>query len=660
MALIVFPRFVGSASGGGGGGGDATQLADWVTRSTATGVVQAIRFDSSSAVSTYTHQDGQQANVTRNATGGVIGDGSLRIDFPAATGANPGGWRAPMNSSWTTDGQGFGSTEHYVQYRVKLGKNILRQSTGGGGNKFSIFGEYKFSSPNSSGSHTSCEVVVNNQNWRQSLFAYREHPVSGTTGFDTSDGVGIHLQPAVDRGAGVSDNNYRYALYESGLGSTGCWYWQEETWITVYIRLKIVDYGGTGTGNEIDIYAAREDESTYTQLFNNRDFRIGSDSLVPNGNNGVWFTIYDTNRTSAAFDTYAEWDQLIVSTLPIACPLPLTTKPTWITSGASSTRAWFNQAIQIDDAQTYTEPPGGTKSGICAYSGAALIGKKVIIAGGGHADSSANAVIALDLSVNTPAYSLLRSPTASVTADVTHYGDGRPSSRHTGWEIQGISQRDRVFFFGAWALYGVAIATNKVDAFDMTGLDYEADGTWGTISGLQSGNAPNGLAQDRDGNVWVACCGNNNVYKWTQSTATWSTPLSLPATFYDTCLAYDPVRHRMVYFHSTAGRYIDCAANTSTAITWGGSQAAQIDKGSQAFWCNDIGRFLYKKFSSQTVYSIHPETYAAEVFTTTGSTPSITSTGYDNVYGRFNWVPSLGTVFLIQTNSANFYAFRTR
>lgn len=296
-----------------------TALQDWVNRSTAAGVTQAIRFDTSSAVTTYRHGDGQQANVIRNATDGIIGDGCLEVTVPSADGANSGAWRCPVINGMT-DGQGFGSSDWYVQFRVKLGPNRLTPSVDGGGFKFCNMSEYIPSSPNSSRSHASNEIVLNNQNWYGILTSYREHPVSGPTLLDRTDGNGIHLQTAVDKGAGVSDPFARYCLYQSGNASSGCWFFNEQEWFTVYMRIRIVDYGGTGTGNQFDLWVARPGETSYTQLQDVRDFRIGSDGALPQGINGIWLLPYDTNRSSASYSTWQRYDQVIVSTQPIICP----------------------------------------------------------------------------------------------------------------------------------------------------------------------------------------------------------------------------------------------------------------------------------------------------------------------------------------------------
>jgi hypothetical protein len=257
----------------------------------------------------------------------VIGDGCLRFDHLAADDEQAGNWRAPLNSSWTNDTDGFGEgTEWFCQYRVKLGPDRLIEpnySGGPGGFKLSIFGQYQFSSPNSSRSHTGHEIVIGNGFAAQGIYyAYREttdEEGGGEDPFqvDVGGSIGIKLQPAVDHGSGT--DNQRYCRYNGGNASVGCYFFTLDEWLTIYTRIKIAEFGGT-TGNEFDMYFARPGDTQYTQLYNNRDFLIGTDNEAINGQNGIWFLPYDTGRASASYDTWHKHDQLIVSTQPIAVP----------------------------------------------------------------------------------------------------------------------------------------------------------------------------------------------------------------------------------------------------------------------------------------------------------------------------------------------------
>lgn len=436
---------------------------DWAARSTAAGVVQAIRFASSASVTSYTHSGASSVNVVHDPADGVIGDGCLRINVPSTAGADSGAWRAPLNAAWTADGQGFGASEFYIQYRVKFGANRLTPSSGGGGFKVMNLAEYKFSSPNSSQSHTGNEIVMNNGYWYGVPLMYREHPSTGPTDLNFVDGNGIHLQTAVDNGAGVSDPYARYCLYQSGSASAGCYPWYVNEWLTIYLRLKIVSYGGSGAGNELDMYIARDGETNYTQLQNFRDFVIGSDSAVPNGVNGIWFLPYDTNRTSASYDTYHKYDQLIVSTQPIACPQAraLGDAPSWFTSLAEKTWAtpvsnWIGASGVKDPlADSTNAGTSGHHSVYDAYNG--LVTDQAIktigaMANGGHNDYYGNEVYALDFRQSSPAWVRLRdASTHTGSGSLTKFADGRPCSLHTGTSLAGYN--------GVWCITGMT-ATN--------------------------------------------------------------------------------------------------------------------------------------------------------------------------------------------------------
>lgn len=310
-------------------GGGSGFLADWNNRSTAAGVKQAIRFNLSANVTNWRHLDGDEANITRDATAGLIGDGAMLITHPAASGASPGAWRIPFDSS--TNGSTPAGTifvgvsnpvAYYRQYMVKLGTGMLTPSNGGGGFKLSIQGEYRFSAPNNAGSHSNNEIVHNNQSWYGIPFAYRSDHTGGTTQISHTDGNGIHLQSAVDHGSGTLNN--RYCLYNSGSASAGCYFWQENVWYCIKDRILINSIGtSSGTGNHYEQWIAAQGDTSWTKLHDvtDSDFTIGSDPLVPNGPNGNWFTTYDTGRVNHTVDKLCWYDQLIISLNDIALPV---------------------------------------------------------------------------------------------------------------------------------------------------------------------------------------------------------------------------------------------------------------------------------------------------------------------------------------------------
>lgn len=336
--------------------------------------------------------------------------------------------------------------------------------------------------------------------------------------------------------------------------------------------------------------------------------------------------------------------------------------PAWF-SGSLNT--WFSYATTIASAQSTAD------TGITAYSGGTNVGPIVIVNGGGHNDSSSNEVDAIDLSADAPAWTQLRARTASVTANVTHYGDGRPVSRHTGWDIQGIESKNKVFLFGGWARHNDANAVgDKIDAFDLSTNDWVTAGTYPDKTGIQRGNVPQPVCQDDSGNVYVWSLSSGGfdgtVYKWTASTETWSTLLTGGTdNGYNNPMAYDRTNNRLVIMRGTSNSvYIDLSDNSLHSITWTGAQSGSAQNSCSFFWCGDLfsgaGGFLMKPFGSSSFYQIHPTTFAITTYSLSGTAPTEAGDAGNNMYGRCGWISSLGIVYSIPQTSTNIAAFRTR
>ena len=318
-------------------------LADWAARSTAPGVVQAIRFNNSANVTNWTHPDENTDLVTWNQTDGIIGDGCMQINQPTTLNGNGGQWRIPLNASWTSGGgqsQGFGTgVDWYVQFRCKFGPNRLQPSINGGGNKTCIIGGYTFASPSSSHSDIDCEFVITNPSWQSYPFFY--HHADGQIVDQGSiwqpdapppyDTYGHVIQTAVDHGASFTDPAQRYSLYEDETTprSPGVVLYSEGVWYTHYFHFNIALYEDTVTNpsNTAQMWFTPYGTTTYQPLFTCTGFAQASGSDpgqsddAPNGPQALWLLPYDTNRSGSVYNTYQSYDQVIVSTQPIACPL---------------------------------------------------------------------------------------------------------------------------------------------------------------------------------------------------------------------------------------------------------------------------------------------------------------------------------------------------
>src|SRR5690606_10492391 len=107
---------------------------------------------------------------------------------------------------------------------------------------------------------------------------------------------------------------------------------------------------------------------------------------------------------------------------------------------------------------------------------------------GGHADYAGNEVYEIDLSVDAPAWKILRQPTpmkfvvpsnASKGVFNDYYLDGRPSSTHTYYALNYLATRKAIFKFGAGSVWGTGNEKNwKTDAFSLVNNDWQPAGSW--------------------------------------------------------------------------------------------------------------------------------------------------------------------------------------
>jgi hypothetical protein len=426
-------------------GGSGSALQDWINRSTATGVVMATRFTQTSHVTSWTHNDGTQDHLEFRSTGGIIGDGCMRINVLPTDGPSSGQWRRPLNDSWTTNGNsGIQSEDYYIQFRCRFGPDRLTPSVNGGGNKLCIVGGYNYTSPNSSHSNVDSEVVVTNPDWLEIPIVYNHNAgqqvqrfQSGVGGFSTTQ------QPARDRGTSFSGLD-RYCVYQNSSNPTspGCWFFEEEEWFTVYMHLKQNTPGGS-SGNRLELYVARDGETSYSRLFDETNFAWALDSTdAPRGLVGLWLLPYDTNRTSGTVTTYQEYDQVIVSTQPIACPQVAAEagEPTWLASIGNLVRAApvsnaLSSASVKDPLAEGVNRGFGHNNIVDAWCGgiADPVNKEfALVCNGGHTNYHGNEAYKVSFEDDDLQWIRLRNATtAPGSGSLRTLSDGRPASQHS-------------------------------------------------------------------------------------------------------------------------------------------------------------------------------------------------------------------------------------
>ncbi len=515
------PASAAASASGSGTVGEASLLQDWINRSTGAGVTTAIRFASDDDVTDYQHGYGtinESPNVARNPTGGRLGDGCLQMSVGTSSGPSQYvSWRHPIDPTWTLVSQGIGSSERYIQFQFKPNQYWLQESTDGGGPKICNIAGWNPENPASSLSFTDHEVVLVDTLFRQFLQAYTRAPGGAVNPlYIPFGGSNYRLQSALDRGAELPDDD-RYCLYNGGSNSPGCYYFEADYWYTILVRLKLTTYGGS-SGNEFDMWIAREDEPDYTKLFENRDFAIDSDSTYTGGPNGIWFLPYDTGRTGHPGGTVvAEYDQLICGTQWIPPPLvagaiggtgalssqastvagtaerlvsgsggPSSAASTTAGSGSvssSGTPTWLASMTE----KTWATPVSNTLDDVKAagiggasgfpdlidgWSGGAAceIRSSLLVHGGGHAGLDDNSVYEVRFDADAPAWA--RRYTFAGSRNDRTYADGSPSASHTASHlvtIPGVSKLYMVSHSFTW---------QTANPFPNTWENDIAAGTW--------------------------------------------------------------------------------------------------------------------------------------------------------------------------------------
>jgi hypothetical protein len=308
---------------------------------------------------------------------------------------------------------------------------------------------------------------------------------------------------------------------------------------------------------------------------------------------------------------------------------------------------------------------------VTAWNGAALdTGRSWLlsVAAGGHGDGSGNAIYALKLFQTTPAWETLLPDTASTTANVTHYGDGRPVSRHTYYGIQFDEWNDRVMIFGG-SRYQDGGLLSTTDSYNIGANSYNPVSTH---ANMPSGTVTYGFASTYDprtGNIYAL---HNQVLSlWTRSSNTWSTPSYTGGTVWgrNAMSAVDISRDR-VYFQGgddTDNHYCNVAGTAFTTVTLTGARAAELAGMGQAgmVYVPELDVFLVRNQpSGGDIIQINASTYDATTFSTTGgagiqNTDPFTESGDgQGVYNKFIYVPELGGCVYLNGFATSTYFLR--
>jgi hypothetical protein len=309
--------------------------------------------------------------------------------------------------------------------------------------------------------------------------------------------------------------------------------------------------------------------------------------------------------------------------------------------------------------------PGNTgpESKVIAWTGLAIDPRDSTVysaANGGHWDYGGNEVDSIRLSDNAPAWVERRASSAAsqIRTDATHYGDGRPTSRHTYYGILASKSRNRVMVMSG-AAYGNGILNRAMDGFNLSTNDWDAEGTYPNVpTGITMLAAPF-IEHESTGDIWALA--NYDVYRWTSSSGAWTRVIAGNAVYgYEAASALDTRRNRVLVLGGGGddrGLYTLGGSSMQSASLSGQSGSVGGDGNGMVYdpW---LDAYLLKRSSSGgTVFRINAQTFAVDSLPTTGggSIPG----AVNGVYRRFLFAPQLGGVVYCPTYNGNLWFLRT-
>jgi len=280
------------------------------------------------------------------------------------------------------------------------------------------------------------------------------------------------------------------------------------------------------------------------------------------------------------------------------------------------------------------------------------------LAAGGHKDYGGNEASKIDFDANVPAWSLVRTYSATISDDVDRNPDGRPASCHGYYCWQYISQEDKFHRFGSQGRFSNGGGSGIThDIFDPQAGDYVTSGHPADLGGDAANYGTRGLypaiAKDTSGNVYIITVSGGLVTKWTRATDAFADLATNNGTQRTSGpIVDDPVRGHLFHLYVTGG-VLTCAKYSKTtgqrtAITFNASAAATalaaiagLNNGGIEYCTPRDSYLIYDGTTGNEgdVYEIIPNsgtTYDVDTLATTGDTPdTVNSAG---LYSRWREV----------------------
>ena len=292
-----------AGSAAGGDGSTPASGADFATRCDAAGVLVCRGFDSATELESSNGSGaepddrGSMNHLTIDGTIKTSGAGSLRFEIAGKTSSNhSGAFRQPM-------GKAFGpGSSFYAQLRVRLSASFVDTDWD------TVVGSY----PKIVLFHHS-SATCNDIEWAQVMNGWYDNIATMYTHCGQA-------QPGQSRGGMFFQEGDFTCPYGADYArDPGCFKYPAEVWLTFYYKATIGQWGRNDS--RLEAWVAMPGEG-YKKWIDDPRYTLQAEGASVAGFDSVYLTTYMTSKDESAdhATAYAWYDELIVSTMPIAPP----------------------------------------------------------------------------------------------------------------------------------------------------------------------------------------------------------------------------------------------------------------------------------------------------------------------------------------------------
>lgn len=283
------------------------------------------------------------------------------------------------------------------------------------------------------------------------------------------------------------------------------------------------------------------------------------------------------------------------------------------------------------------------------------------VANGGHGAYAGNEVNRIRLSDNQPAWTEPRAatPVSQVVADVPHYADGRPTSRHTYYGSIINEKFNRAMLING-SQYANGNALQAFDGFNLSSNDWDAANTFARPPDSLTKVYGAAMALHKASGDLYAFAWSTS-HRWNSATNTWtSSSTSFDAQY--AASAVDTKRSRILLLGGDGNiqAIYDIATGVMQSVTLSGAEAGSVSgQGNGMVYDPVLDVFLLRKDSAGgDVYRINAQSLSVDKLPTSSAGSQIPAAPR-GVWSRFMYVPTLKGVVFFPTYSGNMWFLRT-